>query len=293
MNFVARYLQRSASSVLCVGLDPTPEHVPPGFGSGLRAMEAYLRAVIDIAAAKRVPVVKPQFAYYAALGTSGTTMLRRLIKYAHSLDLLVILDAKRSDIGDTMKLYGDEVFGWYEADAATFVPYMGSTFSPSWLPWLAKGRCAISMIRTSNPEAGRLQDEELKAGLLVHERVALLVKEWDKAVYDQTNGEGSVGGVVGAAFGQASRCRQLAGDEVFFLIPGYGAQGGGAESAVKGLINSRGESVGTVNSSRGITRDSWYNKATGQPREGDPIELVGKAIDAANAELNEAVQTFG
>ena len=138
-SFVKRYHQRVAvtKSVLCVGLDPTPEHVPFSLRrrGTIRDIETYLREVIDIAA-PRVPVVKPQFAYYAALGTDGLEMLEGLVEFAHDDGLLVILDAKRADIGETMEQYGQEVFSIYDVNACTFVPYLGPTFNPSWMKWL-------------------------------------------------------------------------------------------------------------------------------------------------------------
>lgn len=294
-NFISRYLQRVAAtkSVLCVGLDPTPEHVPPDLRTGniIRDIENYLREVINIAAS-RAPVAKPQVAYYSALGPDGEEMLQGLMEYAHSMGLLVILDAKRADIGETMEQYGNEVFGKYNADACTFVPYLGSTFSPSWMKWLKQGRMVISMIRTSNPEAETIQDLELKgSGLKVYEHLAQLVAGWNAKVAEATDGAGSVGGVVGATWPeQAVRCRELAGDDVFSLIPGYGAQGGGADGAVGGLPNSRGELVGTVNNSRGTTLYSWWDREKKQPREGNALELVKTAIEASNADLNAALE---
>ena len=108
---------------------------------------------------------------------------------------------------------------------------------------------------------------------------------------ETTDGAGGVGGVVGATWPeQALRCRDLAGDGVFLLIPGYGEQGGGADGAVAGLPNGRGELMGTVNSSRGITLTSWWDKETGRPREGDPLELVEAAIKNSSADLNAALE---
>ena len=293
-SFVDRYFQRvqKTKSVLCVGLDPTPAHVPPAFriGKTIDQIEGYLRQIIEIAA-PRVPVIKPQIAYYSALGVEGEEMLERLILHAHSVGLLVILDAKRADIGDTMEQYGDEAFGRYRADACTFVPYLGPTFAPSWMKWLAECAMVIPMIRTSNPEAAVIQDLELKeSGLKVYEYMAQLVATWHAKVSEATGGVGAVGGVVGATWPeQAVRCRELAGDDVFFLIPGYGAQGGGADGAVGGLPNSRGELMGVVNSSRGITL-SWWDNTKKQPREGNALELVKAAIGAANADLNAALE---
>jgi len=294
-SFTGRYLQRVAltGSVLCVGLDPTPMHVPPDLRIERYDEDNiwnYLHKIIDIAA-PLVPVVKPQIAYYAALGTDGLDILAALVEYAHELGLLVIMDAKRADIGETMEQYATEVFRRYNADACTFVPYLGPTFNPSWMKWLGEGRMAISMIRTSNPEAITIQDLKLENGMLMYEHVAQLVGGWNAQIAEATNGRGGVGGVVGANLPQqALRCRELAGDDVLFLVPGYGAQGGGADGAVAGLPNSRGELMGTVNSSRGITLQSWWDRDTKQPREGNPLELVEAAIKAANADLNAALE---
>ncbi|MEA2092553.1 MAG: orotidine-5'-phosphate decarboxylase [Patescibacteria group bacterium] len=288
-NFVDRYCEKVAmkESILCVGLDPTIEHVPPKMRSGdaVADIERYLFNVIDIAS-PMVPVIKPQIAYYSALGKGGEEMLERLISYAHSRGLLVILDAKRSDIGKTMEKYGEEVFERYKVDACTFVPYLGLTFDPSWIKWLQQGRMVISMIRTSNPEAVILQDEELKDGKLVYEYIAWLVARWNAKVAEKTKGKGSVGGVVGATWPEETlKCRQIAGDEVFFLIPGYGAQGGGADVAVSGLLNSHGKIMGTVNNSRGITLYSWWDKIRKRSKEGNPFDLIRAEIQDSNNEL--------
>ena len=292
-SFVNRYLARVAKqeSILCVGLDPTPAHVPPQYGTGLSAMEYYLKDVVE-AAATRVPVVKPQYAYYAAMGTDYIKMMIRLIEYAHEKGLLVILDAKRADIGETMEQYGNEVFGQYGVDACTFVPYLGATFMPSWLSWLEQGKMVISMIRTSNPDGDLIQGLKLENGKLVYEQLAEYVSSWNREVRERTSGIGSVGGVVGATFpAEAMRCRAITGADTFFLIPGYGAQGGGAAGAVTSIPTTGDRLMGTVNSSRGLTRDSWKDKNTGEPKIGDPLELVINAIDFANSDLNGALST--
>lgn len=294
-NFVDRYLARvkQTKSLLCVGLDPTNNHVPLAMRTGhaLEDIEKYMRIVVDMAAQK-VPVVKPQIAFYSAFGTPGEELLQKLIGYAHSRGLLVILDAKRGDIGNTMAQYGEEVFGKYNADACTSVPYLGPTFDNSWMKWLKQGRMVITMIRTSNSEAAILQDLELKeSGLRLYEYVAKLAAEWNAKVMKDTDGFGRVGGVVGATWPeQALRCRELAGPYVLFLVPGYGAQGGGSDGAVGGIPNASGELMGTVNSSSGITQLSWWDRDKKQPREGDALVLVEKAIDASNADLNAALE---
>jgi len=292
-SFLDRYTAAAVSkrSVLCMGLDPTKDHLPPQFDTGnlIEDLRSYLYALLRIAA-ERVPVVKPQSAYYEAMGTEGMALLCWLEEAAHELGLLLILDAKRSDIGETMAAYAKA--NWISgADACTFNPYLGSTFIPGWLEWAARGRCAISMVLTSNPEADQLQLQPLKSGLLVYEHMAQLTSGWNNEVLERTDGNGCIGAVVGATWpAQAVRCRELLGDHVFTLIPGYGAQGGGAEGAVVAVPNSQGQIVGVVNSSRGLTRDSWLNKTTGQPKPGDPLEHIIAAVDAANAELNAALE---
>jgi len=310
LSFPARYaaLARARRSILCVGLDPTPDCVPPSFGSGtdVKAVKDYLFKVVEVAA-PRVAVVKPQYAFYGKMGPEGIRLLIDLVAHAHEQGLEVILDAKRADIGNTMEAYGDEVFGQYNVDACTFVPYLGETFYPAWMPHLAKGRCAISMVRTSNPEAVTIQDVVLEdrsliPGLLetdpdtgepekarLYLYLATLVNQWHAQVAAETGGLGSVGGVVGATWPtEAIRCRALMGDDTFALIPGYGAQGGGSEGAAKAVPASNGDILGTDNSSRGITHQSWYDKTKGQPKPGDPLDHVMAAIDSANADLRQA-----
>lgn len=293
-SFLNHYLDRvhQTKSVLCVGLDPTAKHVPPSFGDGkdLKNLKKYLEVVIDIAE-KKVPVVKPQYAYYGAFGPEGIKLLQHVVNYAHKKGLLVILDAKRADIGETMEQYAEEVFGQYGVDACTFVPYLGSTFDPSWLEWLKQGKNAISMVRTSNPEATQLQDLRLKTGELVYERMAKLVKEWDEDTRKKTDNIGGIGAIIGATWPeQAVKCREILGDNVFALIPGYGTQGGGADGAVAGLPNSKGELVGAVNSSRGITLTSWFDKVKNEPKSGDPLKHIEAVIDDANSDLNQALE---
>ena len=291
-SFLARYNAAAVAtkSVLCMGLDPTKDHLPPQFDRGnlIEDLRSYLYALLRIAA-KRVPVVKPQVAYYEAMGVEGMALLCWLEEAALELGLLCILDAKRSDIGETMAAYAKAP--WISgADACTFNPYLGPTFIPGWLEWAARGRCAISMVLTSNPEADQLQLQPLKSGLLVYEHMAQLTSGWNNEVLERTDGKGCIGAVVGATYPeQATGCRELLGDHVLTLTPGYGAQGGGAKGAVIAVPNSMGQIVGVVNSSRGLTRDSWLDKATRQPKPGDPLEHIVAAVDAANAELNAAL----
>jgi len=291
-SFVERYATRAQEkrSILCVGLDPAPSQIPPQFGGStddIGEVYQFLHKVVKIAAQK-VAVVKPNMAYFEAMGVEGLAMLSGLTEEAQEMGLIVILDAKRADIGRSMEAYGRGLFEHYSIDAATCHSYLGATFLPSsdgksqgWMKYLREGACAITMVRTSNPEGKPLQDSKLETGRLVHELLAQEVATWDTLARRQTGEMGRVGAVIGATTPrQAKNCRILAGN-VFFLVPGYGAQGGGAMDAVAGMPPS-GELLVTVNSSSAIT-GAWRDK------DGDPIGHVAKAIDDANDELNKAL----
>ena len=297
-DFMQRYaeeLARKKNTPLWVGLDPTIDHLPPEFRTGnlIADIERYLCAVIDIAA-QYVVGVKPQFAYYEAMGPEGIAMMIRVIAYAKSKGLMVILDHKISDIGDTMEQYM-EACRIYGIHAVTFVPYLGSTFLPegkvkkAWLPWLEEGNGIIPMIMTSNDFAKQLQHLKLDDGRLVYQAMADLVVGWAEQVDALTNGHGMVGGVVGATYPQeAEDIRRRVGDLLAFLVPGYGAQGGVATEAVAGLSLDKIIRL-FVNSSRGITLFSWWDKDTRMPKEGmSPLEFVERAIVNSIAEIEAA-----
>lgn len=206
---------------------------------------------------------------------------------AHDLNLLTILDAKRNDIGSTEEAYLDAILGQLGFDAMTENIYLGDTFmsAKNAMGLFGRGKEIFRMVRTSNPEGFELQDQELKTGELVYEWAASEAGRLDRVISELTNGVGSIGGVVGATVpDQAVRCRELAPD-IMFLIPGYGAQGAAADDAVRGFPKD-GRLLGTVNSSRGITLKSWKDKP------GDPMEHIAAAIDAANVELNEALERW-
>lgn len=292
MSFPESYARKAGGrrSILCVGLDPAPSQIPPQFGGSTDDIDEvylFLYKVLEIVADK-VAVVKPNMAYFEAMGLEGLAMLRDLTGEAQEMGLIVILDAKRADIGRSMEAYGKGLFEHYSIDAATCHSYFGATFLPSqdgksqgWMKYLREGACAITMVRTSNPEGTLLQDSELESGRSVHELLAQQTATWDARAHRETGGMGSVGAVIGATTPlQARNCRILAPD-VFFLVPGYGAQGGGAKDAVAGMPPN-GELLVTVNSSSGIT-GAWKNK------DGDPLDHIALAIDKANSELNEAL----
>ncbi len=235
-----RAAARRNESLLCVGLDPEPERFPASFARVPRKLFEFGRAIVD-ATVDQACCFKPQLAHYAALGAEE--QLAALIEYIHAKhpDIPVILDAKRGDIGSTAEKYAQEAFERYEADAVTVNPYLGSDTLQPFLKWRDRG--VIVLCRTSNPGARDFQDLE-SGGRKLYETVA------ERAARDWNAG-GNCLLVVGATYPQElARIRELAPD-LWFLVPGIGAQGGDVEAAVKAGMNAEREGL-IVNSSRAI-----------------------------------------
>ena len=244
---------------LCVGLDTDPSYIPENiikqYGSAPEAVLAYNKAIIDrVAADKSACCFKVQIAYYEAMGLEGLKVYSQTLKLVRNTGLIAISDIKRGDIGATSKAYARAHFtGDFETDIITLNPYMGfDTLQPytEYADPEHGGKGAFVLLCTSNPGMTDIEHQELKAGGLLLERVgdeiARIGTEFGKFYDRQTCGV--YGAVVGAT--QVSDARYLRDKyaNTFFLIPGYGAQGGDA-AICKTLLEKAG---GTVNSSRGI-----------------------------------------
>ncbi|MDD4504718.1 MAG: orotidine-5'-phosphate decarboxylase [Clostridiaceae bacterium] len=249
-----------------VGLDPRLQYVPKyildevgeGMPSGNSAditAEAYFRFnkkiidnVYDI-----VPAVKPQIAFYEQYGTAGFECYVKTCEYAKSKGLLVVGDVKRGDIGSTAEAYSDFYLGnnkWsVETDCITINPYLGTD---SIIPFVndceKNGKGIYVLVKTSNKSSIDIQDLESE-GKKVYEHVAELVVKLGEGLIGKY-GYSSVGAVVGATFrGDGIKLREIM-KRVYFLVPGYGAQGGTAEDA-EVCFNNDGLGA-VINSSRGI-----------------------------------------
>lgn len=256
------------SSCLVVGLDPVADRLPPEVHGRVRAAAGtpgwtahvalafgtFLGEVIEQIADLAV-AVKPNTAYFERLGAVGWDVLRRVAEIAQRAGLLVIVDAKRGDIGHTAEAYADALLGETPdtlgpvSDAVTLHPYTGRDGITPWLERVtAGGKGLFVLVRTSNPGASDLQEIDC-GGRPFYERVAERVGEWGRTAIGK-RGLGSVGAVVGAtAPAAAERIRALLPDR-FFLAPGFGAQGAGAaELAPLFLAGGRGV---VVNASRSI-----------------------------------------
>jgi orotidine-5'-phosphate decarboxylase len=263
MNFGDRLAQcvRQKKSAVCVGLDPRWESLPLAIRQSIdaknlnavaSATQCYCQAVIDAVAAY-APVIKPQAAFFEQLGPAGMPVLAAVIRHARQAGLLVLLDAKRGDIGSTAEGYADAYLGdsspW-QCDALTVNPYLGDdTLTPFVAVAQARGAGVFVLVKTSNPGSGFLQDQMLGDGQTVYQRVAHVVESLSQSSQGQS-GYGSIGAVVGATYPQQLATLRQSLPSSWILIPGYGAQGGTALDVSHGFDPQGLGAI--VNSSRGI-----------------------------------------
>jgi orotidine-5'-phosphate decarboxylase len=253
------YLERLAlrsgktGTVLCLGLDPDPAALPPGFAPRLAGVERFARLLAEVAA-PYAAAIKPNLAFFEAFGSAGLACLER-VRASLPSDLLVVADGKRGDIGSTAARQAVALFDALGADAVTVNPYLGSEAVAPLLDRL--DRFAYVLCRTSNPGAGELQDLVVTAGHgsdrgaePLYSRVAREATEWGPG--------GTVGLVVGATAPTELRAIRAAAPGLAFLVPGIGAQGGeiepvlGAGPATAAPAGIRPGGGLLVNVSRGI-----------------------------------------
>jgi len=272
-NFADRLNEaiKEKGSPICVGLDPrlnqipghiteaaAKEHKDP-FVAAAAAIIEFNKGIID-AVHDLVPCVKPQIAFYEIYGAAGVQAFKETIDYAQSKGLLVIADVKRNDIGSTAKAYADAYLGMtdvygesraaFDADAITVTPYLGyDGIKPFIENCKEYGKGIFVLVKTSNPSSGDLQDLKMDDGNTVYEILGNFVESWGANDVGES-GYNFVGAVVGATYPhQAEELRKIMPNSIF-LVPGYGAQGGGAKD-VKPCFNEDGMGA-IVNSSRGV-----------------------------------------
>ena len=183
---------------------------------------------------------KPNLAFYESIGQEGDRILRKTLK-AIPKDIMVILDGKRNDIGNTAKKYAKSMFEELNGDAATVNPYLGIDGVKPFLEY--QDACSFLLCRTSNPSAREFQDLKID-GQPLYICIAKTVKKWGEF--------GCCGLVAGATYPEELKeLRSLMGDNCPFLIPGIGKQGGDVKKTVKYGANKNGE-LAVINSSRGI-----------------------------------------
>ncbi len=224
-----------SGSCVCVGLDPDPVKMP------IDDVYEFNRRIID-ATHDLVAAYKPQIAFYEAMGIPGLQALEKTIAHIREVapDVLVLIDAKRGDIGSTAEAYAKAIFDVWGVDACTVYAYQGTE---SILPFLEyRGRGIFVVCRTSNPSSIQVQDiKDPETGKTVFETIAEMSVEAGRCM------TGDVGLVVGATYPEELALLRKQHPDTPFLIPGVGAQGGDAATVAR-----IGGTRILINSSRGI-----------------------------------------
>ncbi len=277
-NFADKLIEavKAKGNPICVGLDPRLDKIPSFIkqraleNKNLTSMAVASNAVLEFnkgiidAVADVVPVVKPQIAFYEIFGHEGIRAYEETLKYAKQKGLITIADAKRNDIGSTAEAYAQAFLGEvsifeeeneivapiFDADSITVTPYLGWDGIKPFVEESRKyGKGIFVLVKTSNPSSGDLQDLQMDDGRAVFEIMGHMVESWGANDVGE-NGYNFIGAVVGATYPkQASRLREIMPNSLF-LVPGYGAQGGGAQDVVP-CFNEDGLGA-VVNNSRGI-----------------------------------------
>ncbi len=276
-RLIERIAQLQNPSV--VGLDSLLDYIPQHikeekfaqygdtFDAAAQAILAYNKEIID-AICDIVPAVKPQAAYYEMYSWQGMWALCETVKYAQQKGMIVIMDGKRNDIGSTMQAYAKAHLGVSEvngkelsafgSDMLTVNGYLGSDGIEPLLPVCdEKDKGIFVLVKTSNPSSGELQDQKI-GDKSIYETMGAMCEQWGEKTQN-SYGYSRVGAVVGATYPQQlSEMRQKM-PHTFFLVPGYGAQGGGAND-VAGAFDKNGLGA-IVNSSRAILT-AWKKAGT-------------------------------
>ncbi len=282
---------------ICVGLDPMLSYIPQHItkkayaelGETLEgAAEAiwqFNKEIVDNVW-DLIPAVKPQIAMYEQFGIPGLTVYKKTVDYCRSKGLIVIGDAKRGDIGSTSAAYaaahlghvkvGETALAGFDTDFVTVNPYLGTDgVKPFVDVCAAEDKGIFVLVKTSNPSSGEFQDR-LIDGRPLYELVADKVVEWGGASMDGTYS--NVGAVVGATYPEMSKILRKQMPNTYFLVPGYGAQGGTAQD-LQYCFNEDGLGA-IVNSSRGII--AAYKKA---PYDKFGVEHFGEASRQAVVDM--------
>ncbi len=253
------------------GLDPKLSYIPGDireesygkYGKTLEgaadALLTFNKGLID-ALCDVVPAVKPQAAYYEMYGWQGVKALTETIAYAKEKGMFVITDGKRNDIGATMQAYSaahlgvtqveETVWEAFGADALTVNGYLGTDgIQPLVEVCQQQDKGIFVLVKTSNPSSGELQDRPLDDGETVYRAMGAMCEGWGEKLPGKY-GYSGVGAVVGATYPAQLGELRAAMPHTFFLVPGYGAQGGAADDVAPGFDKNGLGAI--VNSSRGI-----------------------------------------
>ena len=303
MNAIDNLIEKikETNNPTAMGLDPRYDMIPQvvrnKYSNDLegisKAIIEYNKELIDNTY-DIIPAIKPQIAFYEMFGIEGMKAFKETCKYAKEKGMIVIADAKRGDIGSTAKGYSNAYLGqthmgedkievFENIDFLTVNPYLGvDSITPFVEDCIKYGKGIFVLVKTSNPSSGELQDLKLENGKTVYEHVASLVEKWGEELRGKY-GYSSVAAVVGATYPEQLKEIREKAPHTYFLIPGYGAQGGKAEDIALGF--DKGGLGGIVNASRSLMcaykADKWKNKFAESE--------YGKATRAEALEMKEVL----
>lgn len=282
MNFADRIIEagNQKASRLVVGLDPHWNMIPQSFKdqmgdvSPAEIVAAFMEEVVSVTIQDAV-AYKPQIAFFEQFGSAGLQALDRVIDAIDAHQGIVLMDAKRGDIGSTAAAYARAFFGddtlpaGFPSDALTINAYLGSDGVK---PFIRQDKGIFILVKTSNPSSGELQDQKLQNDLTVSTHMARQVAAWNQETLGQS-GYGNVGAVIGATYPEHMSQLRKELPQSLLLVPGYGAQGG-AEAAVTAAFNPDQHGA-LINSSRGILF----------PKEGGSFKGIAAAASAARKHI--------
>ncbi len=272
MNVVDKLIEKTiqTKNPAVIGLDPDVTKIPTCYkrncnnpnplSSVAEVIYEFNCDIIDVVA-NLVPAVKPQMAFYEKYGSYGVATFEKTVAYAKSKGLVVIEDAKRNDIGNTAKAYADGHLGEVQTlsgsytpafgvDFLTVTPFLGSESLNPFVDVCEKNKKGLFvLVKTSNTSSGDIQDVTTEEGLTISQNIATYVAEHSKSCIGKY-GYSSIGAVVGATYPEEAASLRKIMSKNYFLVPGYGAQGGGSKDILP-CFNADGLGA-IINSSRGI-----------------------------------------
>ena len=274
-----RVRAKKAKSIVCMGMDPVIEKIQIKGDTCQVIEEFYLDILKEMNKRDSYPaLIKPNIAYFEQYGFDGLNALKTIISQYKSSGIPTLLDAKRGDIGKTSTAYAKSVFEFWDSDAVTIAPYMGSDSVEPFIEWCDQEKGVYILCRTSNKGAVDLQDLKVD-GVPVYMKLAENIIRWHKP---------GVGAVVGATYleelEEISRFFVESKKEIPLLIPGVGSQGGSAKEVVEVLRNTKNDIlIHRINSSSGINYAYIEN---------DTSDYAKAAVDALE-NLNKEIGTLG
>ncbi|MCG6550741.1 MAG: orotidine-5'-phosphate decarboxylase [Candidatus Magnetominusculus sp. LBB02] len=305
-SFVDKLIKliKQKKSHVVVGLDPVYEELPVTIrkdsDSSLKdvseAIIYFNKNLID-AICDHVPAIKPQIAFYERYGIEGLSAFIETVRYGREKGLMVIGDAKRNDIGTTAAAYSSAYIGTvkindyefkpFNVDAITVNHYLGSDgVNPFIEDAKLHGNGIFILVKTSNPSSYEIQDLTVtyrEKGIKLYAAIAEMVNKWGEKVIG-TEGYSSIGAVVGATFPQEASLLRKIMPKAYFLVPGYGAQGGKASDIIN-FFNKDGFGA-IIAASRSIDY-AYKNKGF---EDKDFADAARDAVIRMNQEINEELK---